>query len=264
MAVLIKRSGELIDIFSQLKRGRVLDIPAGGGEESLHLLKLGYEVCTVDLFLRAVNNPELPSVQADANEIFPFRSEVFDYVLSREGIEHLENQAHFVRECGRILKASGKLILTTPNMMHLGSRLSHFLTGQRVMRRGLANEIQTLRGVIGSQFNHGHIFLIDYFRLRYLLRLAGFGSIDVFTDKYSPTSIALAWLVPIFLLASKLSIKMSARIARRKRQKGSPNAVLSEILSHVFSPALLFGKRMIVIAEKDHPFNDEIKNRPSP
>jgi hypothetical protein len=134
--------------------------------------------------------------------------------------------------------------------MHLSARVSHFLTGQRNMRRGLANEVQTLRGVSGSRLYHGHIFLIDYFRMRYILRLAGFSRLEVFTDRYSPTSVALAWCVPILYAASKFSAWSAVRNARRKRYTETPKEVTREMLGHIFSGALLFGKRMIVVAEK--------------
>jgi len=250
MAVRVRRGRKLIDLFLHMERGNLLDIPAGGGKESAHLLQMGYQVVAADLFPPRIENRAFPRVIVDANVFLPFRSATFDYVLSREGIEHLENQASFLRECGRVLKPGGKLILTAPNVMHLGSRLSHFLIGQRTLRRGLANEIQTLRSKKENKFYHGHIFFLDYFRLRYLLRLSEFDRIEIFTDKYSPTSIALAWLVPLLFAASKLSIKMGGRTARKKGQNGLPMPVLKQILEHVFSCALLFGKRMIVVAEK--------------
>ncbi|MGH7772396.1 MAG: class I SAM-dependent methyltransferase [Candidatus Binatia bacterium] len=260
MAVLIKRGRERVDLFSEMPRGNVLDIPAGGGEQSADLLKIGYKVFLADMFPLADRNRNLAWCQADANEGFPFRNEIFDYVLSREGVEHLENQARFIRECARVLKPGGKLVLTTPNIMHLGSRLSHFLAGQRILRRGLVNEVQTLRNVSGGRFYHGHVFLIDYFRLRYLLRLSGFDKIEVFTDRMSPTSIAFAWVVPILFAASKLAIKMSIRKYRKKGLRVPARSVFQEILTHVFSPALLFGKRMIAVAQKTSSAGDVFRD----
>jgi SAM-dependent methyltransferase len=250
MAIWVKRGRKLVDLFLEMEKGAVLDIPSGKGQEAAHLLRLGYRVVAADLFPSRAENPNFPWVTADANASFPFRDAAFDYVLSREGIEHFENQAGFLRECGRVLKPGGKLVLTTPNVMHLGSRLSHFLIGQRTLRRGLANEIQTLRKKEGNDLYHGHIFLLDYFRLRYLLRLSEFDRIKIFTDRYSPTSIALAGVVPLLFAASKLSIKMGGRAGRKKGRKSSPMPVLNQILEHLFSGALLFGKRMIVLAEK--------------
>ena len=86
----------------------------------------------------------------------------------------------FLRECARVLKPGGKIIVTTPNIMHLAARMSAFLTGQRNLRRGLINEVQTLRGRNGARIYHGHAFLLDYFRARYMIRLAGFDKLEVY------------------------------------------------------------------------------------
>lgn len=247
------------------RRGRVLDIPAGAGGESARLAAMGFEVVGADLFpprgpaasatrdafAPAAASPATRWVLADCNAPLPFRTAVFDAVLSREGIEHLENQAGFVRECARVLRPGGRLILTTPNVMHLSARLAMLLTGQRTMRRGLANEVETLRARTAGRFYHGHAFLIDYFRLRYLMRLAGLGAIEVYTDRLSPSSLALGWMTPVMYAASRMSVAAFRRKARQHRRALAPPEVTAEILRHAFSPALLFGKRMIVSAVRE-------------
>src|SRR5262249_34662316 len=161
-----------------MERGRLLDIPAGAGGESARLAQMGFRVFSIDLFPPLADTPATRWVRADCNAPLPFRTGAFDAVLSREGIEHFENQAGFMRECARVLRPGGRIVVTTPNVMHLSARLSAMLTGQRTMRRGLVNEVETLRARSGSRFYHGHAFLIDYFRLRYMMRLAGFGEIE--------------------------------------------------------------------------------------
>src|SRR5712691_6360873 len=56
----------------------------------------------------------------------PYNDASFDVVLLVEVIEHLENHRSALGELARILKPGGVLILTTPNIMRLNSRL-HFL-----------------------------------------------------------------------------------------------------------------------------------------
>ena len=46
-----------------------------------------------------------------------------------EGVEHLEDQFAFVRECWRVLKPGGRLLLSTPNILGLASRWRYFWTG---------------------------------------------------------------------------------------------------------------------------------------
>jgi SAM-dependent methyltransferase len=238
-------------LLARLGPGRVLDIPAGEGGESSDLRARGFAVVSADLFPPADRERAHSWVKADANAVLPFRAGAFDCVLSREGIEHLEHQAGFVRECARVLRPGGAIVITTPSLMHLSARLSHFLIGQRSLRRGLANEIQTLRGGGPGRYYHGHIFLIDYFRLRYLMRLAGFDNVEIHTDRYSPTAIALGWTVPLLYAASAWSVRSAARrAARRGGRNATPATVIREIHAHVFSPAALFGKRMIMFARK--------------
>ncbi len=238
-------------LFERMEHARVLDIPAGAGGESARLERMGFEVVSADLYPPSAGSPAPRWVRADCNAPLPFRSSVFDGVLSREGIEHFENQAGFVRECARVLRPGGRIVLTTPNVMHLSARLSAMLTGQRTMRRGLANEVETLRARSGSRLYHGHIFLIDYFRLRYLMRLAGLGAVEVYTDRFSPTSLALAPMVPVMYAASRAAVGAFARKARQHRRAVAPPELTAEIIRHVFSPALLFGKRMIVTALRE-------------
>lgn len=228
-----------------------LDLPAGAGGESARLERMGFEVISADLFPPSAGASGSRWVRADCNAPLPFRTGAFDAVLSREGIEHFENQAGFVRECARVLRPGGRIVLTTPNVMHLGARLSALLTGQRTMRRGLANEVETLRGRSAGRFYHGHIFLIDYFRLRYLMRLAGFNAIEIYTDRFSPSSLALAWVVPAMYFASRGAVAAFGRKARQHHRAVAPPALTAEIMHHIFSPALLFGKRMIVTALRE-------------
>jgi SAM-dependent methyltransferase len=250
MVLPVKHAGKRGDLFSSLPPGRLLDFPAGSGKESNQLVGMGYQAVAADLFIPKPKLHGVFYVQADANRVFPFQEESFDYVLSREGIEHLEYQAQFIRECARVLKPSGRLVITTPNVLHLYGRLSYMLSGQRILGRGFINEIQTPRFLSNAKAYHGHAFLIDYFRLRYLLRLSGFDRIEVFTDRYSPSSIALAWMVPFMYAIFALSVRKSIRKDRSKGKHHSYGSVFKELAAHVFSPALLFGKRMIVVATK--------------
>ena len=72
-------------------------------------------------------------------------------VLSMEGIEHFENQTGFVRECARVLRPGGLLILSTPNVLTMSARASQFFTGSRILKHGPINEVSTLRGRHGRR-----------------------------------------------------------------------------------------------------------------
>ena len=250
--VVVRRSGRIDGLFGAMAPGSVLDIPAGGAIQSRALSELGYRVVSVDLFAPAQRHPAGAWICADANDVLPFRDAAFDYVLSREGIEHLEDQMGFLRNCARVIRPGGKIVLTTPNLMHLSARASGFLTGQRNLRRGLINEVQTPRSPNPghARVYHGHAFMLDYYRARYMMRLAGFDHLEVYTDRWSPTSVAMSPIVPILWMAMKFSAATSARNARRPGHRPPRDEVTREIIGHVLSPALLYGKRMVIVAER--------------
>src|SRR5258707_14036619 len=112
-------------------------------------------------------------------------------------------------------------------------------------------EIQTPRSCIPGEgrIYHGHAFMLDYYRARYMMRLAGFDRLEVYTDRWSPTSVAMAPIVPILWLAMKFSVRASARNARRPGHRAPPDDATREMFRHVVFPALLFWERVIIVAE---------------
>jgi SAM-dependent methyltransferase len=225
---------------------RLLDVPSGGGPVVDGARAAGYEVVELDLFPRR----SMRGVCADACATLPFRDGAFDVVLSMEGIEHFEHQAGFVRECARVLAPGGRLLLTTPNVLTLGARAAHFLTGGKVLKQGFVNEVATLRARNGKRLYHGHAFLIDAFRLRYLVRIAGLEWEALSGTTLSASSLFLAPLVPALRLATALATRGArARLERAGRPR--PDAALErELASLARAPALLFRKKLIVLARK--------------
>ena len=62
-------------------------------------------------------------IDCDLNtQALPYEPDSFDYVVCVEVIEHLENPYALIRKMGDVLKNSGKLIVTTPNIASITSR----------------------------------------------------------------------------------------------------------------------------------------------
>jgi len=111
--------------------GLLLDAGAGRGALSLRLSKLGFQVISVDIvknFEAKEFDSNLEFIQCDLEACLPFKSNIFDYIVSSEVIEHLENPWHFLREINRILKERGKLYLTTPNIHSIHQRIFFLLS----------------------------------------------------------------------------------------------------------------------------------------
>ncbi len=97
---------------------RVLELGAGGGAMSQRLADAGYRVSACDLF--AGNFTPADTIEfhvADLNGAFSSVIEGdWDAIVALELIEHLENPRHFLRECRRLLRPGGVLVLSTPNL----------------------------------------------------------------------------------------------------------------------------------------------------
>ena len=240
------------------KGGRLLELPAGDGLTTQELVALGYDVVPADLFPDSYQFSSPKCVKADMLKPLPFEDESFDYIVCQEGVEHIESPLSFTRECARVLRSGGKLILTTPNVLHLSARLAYFLVGHRTTRRGLINEHQTFFGHDGDDFYHGHAWHWRYFLLRYILRLSGFKVHPPLCGKCSWFSVLFSIPVyPLLWLAHRSAIRSG--LAKERRREVVPRAreTYKELRRHALSRAILWGKRLILVAEKeDHPFID--------
>lgn len=102
-----------------LNTAKILVAGAGQGSLEYKLLKNGIrpeDIHSVDW------NPDhflLKSVNVrycDLNGPLPFESETFGVCFATEVIEHLYNPHNLINETWRVLKPSGMLFLTTPNV----------------------------------------------------------------------------------------------------------------------------------------------------
>src|SRR5512140_694891 len=109
---------------------RVLDVSCKRGELLKALKERGFAVQGTQFAADAPGVDGIP-VDRGVNLLtgLPYAAETFDVVLLVEVIEHLENHRAALSELARVLKPGGILILTTPNVMRIKSRLHFFLTG---------------------------------------------------------------------------------------------------------------------------------------
>lgn len=97
--------------------GRVVEL-GSGNQELAHLTKTKIKNLTmVDI------TGGKGIIQTDFNQTLPFKAKSFSGAISLEVIEHLINHELFLKEIYRILKPSGWLIISTPNIAWWGYRL---------------------------------------------------------------------------------------------------------------------------------------------
>jgi len=109
-----------------------LDAACGSGAVARLLAERGFSVDAVDLPGEAPFEVPLGVryLPVDLNGPLPFQDESFDLAVSIETLEHLERPWSFLRELSRVLRAGGTVILTTPNVASMWSRVSFFVFGR--------------------------------------------------------------------------------------------------------------------------------------
>jgi 2-polyprenyl-3-methyl-5-hydroxy-6-metoxy-1,4-benzoquinol methylase len=228
-----ERAAELFASWPRL--GPVLDVAAGSGAFARRLLGLGYTVEACDLYPEQFKVPEVPVRFADLSQQLPYEPASFEYLCCLEGIEHLEDQFAFVRECWRVLRPGGRLLLSTPNILGLASRWRYFWTGFFPLATKPMNEL--VKTPV-----HDHIHLITYYELRYILRTTGFTIEGVTTDRIRKYGLLHAWALPLVRVSTRRALSRETDARQREANR--------EIAAHLLSREVLFGRTLMVIARK--------------
>ena len=106
-------------------KGRVLDVGCGSGEWLTTMRDLGWQVEGIDFDERAVKVAQQTGldVRCGALEQQEYLDATFDAVTLNHVIEHVPDPMATLKECLRILKPNGKLVLATPNSASLSHRV---------------------------------------------------------------------------------------------------------------------------------------------
>lgn len=214
---------------------RILDAPCGGAAAlTLALSERGFDAIGADIDLGAAKRLGAAFAKANLDGPLPWPDTSFDAVVSTEGIEHLENHFSFLRELHRILKPGGVLVLTTPNITALRSRVRFFGSGFFGRDGRPLNE--------AARHPLHHIGLATFPELRYELHVSGFQLTDVLHTHIKPISYLYGIYAPWMWLYTRISFRKEKDPAQRERNK--------EILSTLLSPSLLLGECLMLVAKK--------------
>ena len=125
----------ILDVFSANdipKDAKILDIWCGNWNFLNKLHKKWYlHLYGCDGF---IENEKMLNIaqfkKQNLNEKLSYEDKYFDYVILTEVIEHLENPNDLLKEIHRVLKSGWFLLLSTPNVHTLVSRLLFLFTGK--------------------------------------------------------------------------------------------------------------------------------------
>lgn len=212
----------------------VLDLPCGEGAFTKRMLDSGADVFSAD-FLNILRIPHSQFSVVDMNQRLPYADAMFDAVVCIDGIEHIERPFDFIRECQRIIRKGGVLIISTPNLSALRSRWRYLLTGFHQGEKSPLDE---------SEYTPlHHLSLVSFPELRYRLHANGFKVAAVRTNRVKFISWLYAVLAPLAYVVTVLAFNKEEKVARVREQN-------REIVNQMFTVPVLFGETLIVKATR--------------
>ena len=234
------RFEKVIGIFSDLKRGKMLDLGCSEGDYSHDLKMMGFDVTASDMDRdRFKYHGSVKFEDCDLRMPLPFADEAFDYVLFLEVIEHLRAPFAVMREISRILKPGGVLFLSTPNILNIGSRLRFlFEGGYDFFREPLLDYVKLGKHKLHSM----HIIPWRYQELEYLLFENNLCVDNIYTD-FVKSKLKI---ISLFL---KPFLKLQCRL-KEQRSLGKGEVNYGRINRVLFSDEVLLGRHLIVKARK--------------
>jgi SAM-dependent methyltransferase len=158
--------------------GDILEIGSVPCHLTYCLKILGYPVIGLDLAPKRAENfikkHNLIVIKCDIeNEKIPFDDNRFDFIIFNEIFEHLRiDPISTLKEVNRVLKPSGTMILTTPNLYSLG-KIILFILG-----RGFNNPYKEFEK-LHTLGHMGHIREYSTKEVKQFLENTNFGVIDV-------------------------------------------------------------------------------------
>jgi SAM-dependent methyltransferase len=159
-----------------------------------------------------------------------------------EVIEHLRNPFVVLKELNRILKSGGSLIISTPNILNLSSRLRFLFEGAfEFFREPLLDQVNSYNG----DTKNLHLIPWRYQELEYALYESGFSIAEIYTDKPNLKAKMLGFLTPFLRFQSN---------AKRKRSEKKSGVSYSRINEVLLSDELLYGRHLILESIKEKQY----------
>src|ERR671924_2126867 len=217
---------------------RLLDLSCGEGATA-HMLSDGGAFVVATEIGRIVGLGEgiLCVAGGDLNDPLPFKSACFDGINLTEVIEHIEHQAQLIREMSRVVKEHGVVVISTPNVLNVLSRLRFLFTG---FLRGRARPVHYSRTPKVAP----NIYLLHFYELYYLLFHYGFEIEEVHSTRVKLAPVFFtAFLYPFMWLFSLEAVIRAEKDPVQKKYNW-------RILKYFFSPPLLFSDNIVVKARK--------------
>lgn len=185
----------VLDLIGSLdwSRSSLADVGAGRGHfigllvEQLRArgLESRDHLFACDLVPESFTIPEISCRPIAADGRLPFDDASFDAVVSIEVVEHVEDPFFFWRELTRIARPGATIVVTTPNVLNVNSRLRTLFTGFPLLFDPLPLDRHDPRRL------GGHIHPITPYHLAYGALRAGLVEPSFHPDRTKASAVAL-------------------------------------------------------------------------
>jgi SAM-dependent methyltransferase len=218
----------VIGLIDQEDGGTALDAGAGEGALTRRIVDLGYQVEACDLNPPRFKAEDIDCREVDLNRDLPYADGYSDLVSCVETIEHLRDPWKAVSEFGRVLSPGGHLVLTTPNVLSLPSRITYLIDGEfRFFRYHRLLESPATR----YQKLDKHINPLDFAELEYILREGGFCVEALAANRYTRRLNGFPRTVKaVYPLLARIVKRRMVRRFGRESFMASDEVVFGEIL----------------------------------
>lgn len=201
---------------ADINRGKVLDIGCGAGDTLLLLKDLGFTVYGIDMDKRAIETAKTRGIQnlkfGTYEALLQYPDNYFDVIRMYHVIEHIDNPVRCFEIIHKKLKKDGELVVGTPNVDSVISRLFNsywynldsprhlFLFSPKTLRQmakktgfitekiefcqasGIAGSLEYLiAGKLGKKINlvHNLAAVLFFYPLDWLFNRLGLGDVFV-------------------------------------------------------------------------------------
>jgi len=158
-----KHVNYILKEFGKRKRGTLLDVGCGDGLISCLLSKKGFKVKGIDIEGEAIRlaKEKCKSVDFDARDVFGISGD-FDYLVSSEVIEHLQNPDEFLEKISGIFRKEA--LITTPKRDYYKEICSYHFKEYSIFE---------FENIIEKYFNNFEVYLSDHHLYAWIINKNG-------------------------------------------------------------------------------------------
>jgi 2-polyprenyl-3-methyl-5-hydroxy-6-metoxy-1,4-benzoquinol methylase len=222
------------------KGHRILEVSCGRGEILKDLQDEGYAVQGTN-YTKYPDCPDSIPVDTGVDILrgLPYESGIYDGVILSDVIEHLGDHAAAVKEICRVAKNNGHVIVATPNMMKINSRVNFLLTGFFKVNKAFIGFDVPLDRSFGF-----HLYPVHLPTFLYQLRANNVETVYIDAVGYKAKSYLL-WLmlIPFILPATYVKTHM---LEKYIRSRASSRLLFRSLVSF----KALCGESWIVVGRK--------------